>query len=48
MRNDRRACSMLHAFDNQVQAQSGKRLTISQANLLLASSEADREAIGCR
>lgn len=40
------ACNQLGAFSNEVQAQSGKNLTVVQANQLLAQLSTLRVAIG--
>jgi hypothetical protein len=42
------ACNMLDAFIDQVEAQAGKKLTVEQANQLIALALNDRIAIGCR
>jgi len=41
------ACNQLGAFINQVQAQSGKKLTIPEANQLLRSATNAMAALGC-
>ena len=41
------ACNSLGAFINEAQAQSGKKLTAAQANLLIASANQIRAAQGC-
>jgi HYR domain/Carboxypeptidase regulatory-like domain len=41
------ACNQMSAFINQVQAQSGKKLTVAQANQLIASAAQIKGAIGC-
>jgi hypothetical protein len=41
------ACSQLGAFINQVRAQSGKSLTVAQANQLILSATDARAALGC-
>ncbi len=45
--NPAQACSDLMAFINHVQAQSGKHLTVSQANQLLAAAKQIRAVLGC-
>jgi hypothetical protein len=41
------ACSSLSAFLNEVQAQSGKKLTEAQAQQLTAAANDIRALIGC-
>lgn len=41
------ACAMLNAFQNQVRAQRGKKLTAELADQLTADAEAIEAAIGC-
>lgn len=41
------ACNQIAAFINQVQAQSGKKLTPSQASELIAATNRLRAALGC-
>jgi hypothetical protein len=41
------ACGDLQAFINHAQAQSGKKLTVEQASLIIAEAEAIRAALGC-
>lgn len=41
------ACAMLNAFQNQVRAQRGKKLTVELADELTADAEAIQAAIGC-
>lgn len=41
------ACSQLNAFINQVQAQSGNKLTVAQANQLIASANQVKAVLGC-
>jgi probable HAF family extracellular repeat protein len=41
------ACNLLGAFINETRAQSGKKLTVQEANDLIASAEQIRDAIGC-
>jgi hypothetical protein len=45
--NPAQACSDLTAFINNVQAQSGKHLTVSQANQLLAAAKQVQAVLGC-
>jgi hypothetical protein len=45
--NPAQACSDLTAFINHVQAQSGKHLTVSQANQLLAAAKQVQAVLGC-
>ena len=45
--NTTQACSDLTAFSNHVQAQSGKGLTVSQANQLLAAAKQVQAVLGC-
>jgi hypothetical protein len=45
--NTPQACSDLTAFINHVQAQSGKHLTVSQANQLLAAAKQVQAVQGC-
>ncbi len=42
------ACSHLSAFINEVSAQSGKALTVSDANQLLAAAQQIRKVLGCQ
>ena len=42
-----RACNLVTAFMNEVQAQSGTLLTTSQADALLALALQVKQAIGC-
>jgi len=42
------ACNQIAAFINQVQAQSGKKLTTPQAVQLIAAANRIRAALGCR
>jgi hypothetical protein len=42
------ACNHLHAFSNQVRAQSGKRLTVVEADQVLADVARASAAMGCR
>jgi hypothetical protein len=46
--NSRAACNMLNAFTHQVQGQTGKSLTVAEANQLMFLAMHDRTAIGCR
>ena len=41
------ACGELQAFVNHAQAQSGKKLTVAQANQIIAEAQAIRAALGC-
>jgi len=41
------ACNQLTAFINSAQAQSGKQLTVPQANQLIAKANQIRTALGC-
>lgn len=41
------ACGMLGAFINETSAQSGKKLTVAQANQLIAAAQQIRAVIGC-
>ena len=41
------ACNKLRAFENEVRAQTGKKLTQAEADSLLAASTAIRSASGC-
>jgi hypothetical protein len=41
------ACGNLGAFINQVQAQSGKKITVSQANELIAAAQQIKAVLGC-
>ena len=41
------ACSQINAFLNEVMAQSGKKLTVAQANQLIAQANAIMTALGC-
>ena len=45
--NPAQACSDLTAFINHVQAQSGKHLTVSQANQLIAAAKQFQAVLGC-
>ena len=45
--NPAQACSDLTAFINHVQAQSGKHLTVSQANQLLTAAKQIQAVLGC-
>jgi len=45
--NNTAACNQLNAFIKQVQAQSGKQLTVGQANQLIASANQIKAALGC-
>ena len=45
--NPAQACSDLTAFINHIQAQSGKHLTVSQANQLLAAAKQVQAVLGC-
>jgi len=45
--NPAQACSDLTAFINHVQAQSGKHLTVSQANQLLTAAKQVQAVLGC-
>jgi probable HAF family extracellular repeat protein len=42
------ACNLLRAFINEVSAQSGKALSVAQANQLIAAANQLREAFGCQ
>jgi hypothetical protein len=42
------ACGMLGAFINEVQAQSGKALTVAQATTLIGRASLVRTALGCQ
>jgi len=37
----------MHAFINEVMAQSDKKLTVAQANQLIAQANAIKTALGC-
>lgn len=41
------ACNELRAFINEVQAQSGKKISVAQANQMLAAANRIRTVIGC-
>jgi hypothetical protein len=41
------ACSDLQDFVNHAEAQSGKKLTVAQANQIIAEALAIRAALGC-
>jgi hypothetical protein len=41
------ACNQVKAFVNQVEAQSGKKLTVAQANQLITSANRIRSTLGC-
>ena len=45
--NPSSACGNLGAFINAVEAQSGKSLTVEQANELIAGAQQVRAALGC-
>jgi len=45
--NTAQACSDLTSFINHVQAQSGKHLTVSQANQLIAAATNIKKVLGC-
>ena len=45
--NPAQACSDLTAFINHVQAQSGKHLTMSQANQLIKAAKQVQAVLGC-
>lgn len=45
--NTASACNQLQAFTNAVQAQSGKQLTVDEANQLIASANQTKAALGC-
>jgi hypothetical protein len=45
--NSRGACSALTDFINETHFQSGKRLTVTQANKLLRKAEQIEETLGC-
>lgn len=45
--NTASACNQLQAFTNAVQAQSGKQLTVDEANQLIASANQIKAALGC-
>lgn len=42
------ACNSLNAFSNHVRAQSGKKITVAQANRMTAVANQIRGVIGCR
>ncbi len=42
------ACNLLSAFINEAQAQSGNKLTVAQANLLIESANRIRAVLGCQ
>jgi hypothetical protein len=46
--NATNACGQLGAFINETQAQSGKKLTVAQANILIAAAQQIRAVIGCQ
>ena len=41
------ACELLNAFENQVSAQSGKKLAEAEADQILGSAEEIREQLSC-
>lgn len=41
------ACNQLSAFINEVQAQSGKKISVTQANQMLAAASRIRKVLGC-
>lgn len=41
------ACGMLHAFTNQVTAQSGKKITVDEATQLAGQAQVLQERLGC-
>ena len=41
------ACNQMGAFINAVQAQSGKKLTVAQANQLIAAANQIKAVLGC-
>ena len=41
-------CGQLNAFINEVQAQSGKKLTLAQANQLIAAATQIKAVVGCQ
>ena len=41
-------CNQLNAFNNQTVVQSGKQLTVDQANQLMASASRIKAVIGCQ
>jgi hypothetical protein len=41
------ACGNLKALINHAEAQSGKRLTVAQANRIIAAAQAIRASLGC-
>src|SRR4029079_1366541 len=45
--NAANACDMLGAFINETSAQSGKKLTVAQADQLIAAARQSRAVIGC-
>ncbi len=45
--NTRSACNQLNAFVHEVQAQSGKHLSVAQANQLIAAATGIRAVLGC-
>jgi hypothetical protein len=45
--NNGAACSSLNAFVNEVQAQSGKKLTVAQANQFIAAADNIKALLGC-
>jgi hypothetical protein len=42
------ACNSMAAFINEAQAQSGRALTVAQANQLIAAARQIRATLGCR
>ena len=46
--NNAAACGPIGAFISLVQAQSGKKLTVAQANGFIAQANAIRTMLGCR
>ena len=47
MKGSMSACNSLGAFINEAQAQSGKKLPVEQANMLIESANRIRAALGC-
>jgi hypothetical protein len=41
------ACSQLNAFVNEVNAQSGKKISVADANALITAAQAIKTALGC-
>ena len=41
-------CGQLHAFVNETQAQSGKKLTVAQANQLIVAATRIEAVVGCQ